>query len=55
VENTNAKGKQKTTGEDFDRHYTSYFQPPIFNIKPMIKITSGQTLAEELVVLIIKA
>jgi iron complex outermembrane recepter protein len=33
VENTNAKGRQKSTGENFDRHYTQLFPTAYFQYK----------------------
>jgi hypothetical protein len=33
LENTNAKGRQKTTGEDFDRHYYQLFPTAYFQYK----------------------
>jgi hypothetical protein len=33
LENTNAKGLQKTTGDDFDRHYTQLFPTAYFQYK----------------------
>jgi outer membrane receptor protein involved in Fe transport len=33
LENTNAKGRQKTTGENFDRHYTQLFPTAYFQYK----------------------
>ncbi|MET0391810.1 MAG: TonB-dependent receptor [Chitinophagaceae bacterium] len=33
VENTNAKGRQKSTGENFDRHYTQLFPTAFFQYK----------------------
>ena len=55
LENTNAKGRQITTGENFDRNYTQFFLRLISSTKQMIKITSGQTSEEGSAVPAIKA
>lgn len=44
VENTNAKGTQKTTGENFDRHYTQLFPTAFFQYKANDKNTFGANL-----------
>lgn len=41
LENTNAKGRQKTTGENFDRHYTQLFPTAFFQYKANEKNTLG--------------
>jgi hypothetical protein len=45
VENTNAKGRQKTTGEDFDRHYTQLFPTAYFQYKANDKNNFGANFA----------
>lgn len=44
LENTNAKGVQKTTGEDFDRHYTQLFPTAFFQYKANDKNNFGANL-----------
>jgi outer membrane receptor protein involved in Fe transport len=41
LENTNAKGKQKTTGENFNRHYTQLFPTAFFQYKANDKNNFG--------------
>jgi iron complex outermembrane receptor protein len=41
VENTNSKGRQKTTGENFDRHYTQLFPTAFFQYKANDKNNFG--------------
>lgn len=41
LENTNAKGKQMTTGENFDRHYTQLFPTAYFQYKAGEKNSFG--------------
>ncbi|HEY0058022.1 MAG TPA: TonB-dependent receptor, partial [Flavisolibacter sp.] len=41
LENTNAKGRQITTGEDFDRHYTQLFPTAYFQYKANEKNNFG--------------
>lgn len=41
VENTNAKGRQITTGQNFDRHYTQLFPTAFFQYKANDKNTFG--------------
>jgi outer membrane receptor protein involved in Fe transport len=41
LENTNAKGKQLTTGEEFDRHYTQLFPTAYFQYKANDKNNFG--------------
>ena len=41
LENTNAKGRQKTTGENFDRHYTQLFPTAYFQYKANDKNNFG--------------
>lgn len=41
LENTNAKGRQKTTGEDFDRHYVQLFPTAYFQYKANDKNNFG--------------
>jgi hypothetical protein len=41
MENTNAKGRQKTTGENFDRHYTQLFPTAYFQYKANDKNNFG--------------
>lgn len=41
IENTNAKGIQKTTGETFDRHYTQLFPTVFFQYKANEKNSFG--------------
>jgi hypothetical protein len=41
VENTNTKGRQLTTGEDFDRHYTQLFPTAFFQYKANDKNNFG--------------
>ncbi|MEO5564490.1 MAG: outer membrane beta-barrel protein, partial [Chitinophagaceae bacterium] len=43
MENTNAKGKQKSTGENFDRHYTQLFPTAFFQYKANDKNNFGAT------------
>jgi iron complex outermembrane recepter protein len=45
LENTNAKGIQKTTGEDFDRHYTQLFPTAYFQYKANDKNNFGANFA----------
>ncbi len=41
LENTNAKGRQRTTGENFDRHYTQLFPTAFFQYKANDKNNFG--------------
>lgn len=41
LENTNAKGRQRSTGENFDRHYTQLFPTAYFQYKANDKNTLG--------------
>lgn len=41
MENTNAKGRQKSTGENFDRHYTQLFPTAYFQYKANDKNNFG--------------
>jgi iron complex outermembrane receptor protein len=41
LENTNAKGRQRSTGENFDRHYTQLFPTAFFQYKASDKSTFG--------------
>ena len=41
LENTNAKGRQRTTGENFDRHYTQLFPTAYFQYKANDKNNFG--------------
>ena len=41
LENTNAKGRQRTTGENFDRHYTQLFPTAYFQYKANEKNNFG--------------
>jgi outer membrane receptor protein involved in Fe transport len=41
LENTNAKGRQKSTGENFDRHYTQLFPTAYFQYKANDKNNFG--------------
>lgn len=41
LENTNAKGRQRTTGDDFDRHYTQLFPTAYFQYKANDKNNFG--------------
>lgn len=41
LENTNTKGRQKTTGENFDRHYTQLFPTAFFQYKANDKHNFG--------------
>ena len=45
LENTNAKGVQKTTGESFDRHYTQLFPTAYFQYKANEKNNFGANFA----------
>ncbi|HVF82489.1 MAG TPA: TonB-dependent receptor [Flavisolibacter sp.] len=45
LENTNAKGVQKTTGENFDRHYTQLFPTAYFQYKANEKNNFGANFA----------
>jgi iron complex outermembrane recepter protein len=45
IENTNAKGTQKTTGENFDRHYTQFFPTAFFQYKVNDKNIFGANFA----------
>jgi iron complex outermembrane recepter protein len=41
MENTNAKGRQKATGENFDRHYTQLFPTAYFQYKANVNNNFG--------------
>ncbi|HZH64119.1 MAG TPA: TonB-dependent receptor [Flavisolibacter sp.] len=45
LENTNAKGRQLTTGEEFDRHYTQLFPTAYFQYKANDKNNFGANFA----------
>jgi hypothetical protein len=45
LENTNAKGRQLTTGENFDRHYTQLFPTAYFQYKANEKNNLGASFA----------